>query len=132
MFEKAAHAMQGYLQDGLLALKQIFDHQSSSQPCKDNALAAICRIIYTYNPPLPHQVFFETLLKSMPFQGDEEEECAALKGILFLAKNNPSLVLPYKENVIKLIEHDLLEPKKYFIVEMVGELQVFLGQLRQL
>lgn len=38
MFEKAPKAMLPYLQDGLAYLKQIFDHASSSQACKDNAV----------------------------------------------------------------------------------------------
>ena len=73
MFEKATYAMNSYLQEGLILLKQIFEHASSDQPCKDNAVAAICRIIYTINPPMPHQIFLENLVKMMPFQGDEEE-----------------------------------------------------------
>lgn len=71
MFEKAPKAMTPYLQDGLAYLKQIFDHPGSSQPCKDNAVGAICRIIYTFNPPMPYQIFIENLLSMMPFKGDE-------------------------------------------------------------
>lgn len=70
MFEKVGHGMLAYLQDGLLLLKQIFDHAGSSQACKDNAVAAICRIIYTINPPMPHQIFVDNLIQMMPFKGD--------------------------------------------------------------
>jgi len=63
--------MSPYLQDGLILLKQIFEHRSSEQACKDNAVGAICRIIYTINPPMPHQIFIDNLIKMMPFQGDE-------------------------------------------------------------
>jgi hypothetical protein len=70
MFEKAGHGMVAYLQDGLLLLKQIFDHSGSSQACKDNTVAAICRIIYTLNPPMPHQIFVDNLIQMMPFKGD--------------------------------------------------------------
>lgn len=72
MFEKASKAMTPYLQDGLAYLKQIFDHPGASQPCKDNAVGAICRIIYTFNPPMPYQVFLDNLVTMMPFKGDEE------------------------------------------------------------
>lgn len=71
MFEKCAYAMSPYLQEGLIILKQIFEHGSSEQACKDNAVGAICRIIYTTNPPMPHQIFVDNLIKMMPFQGDE-------------------------------------------------------------
>lgn len=73
MFEKSSYAMTPYLQQGLVLLKQIFEHNSSDQACKDNAVAAICRVIYTFNPPMPHQVFVDSLVKMMPFQGDEGE-----------------------------------------------------------
>ena len=53
MFEKSPLIYGKYLQDGLITLKKIYDHPTSSLPCKDNALAAICRIIYTHNPPMP-------------------------------------------------------------------------------
>lgn len=53
-------------------MKQIFDHQSSELACKENAIAAMCRIVYTINPPMPHQVFVDGLIKMLPFQGDEE------------------------------------------------------------
>lgn len=62
--------MTSFLQDGLILLKQIFEHASSEQACKDNAVAAICRIIYTVNPPMPHQIFLDNLVKMMPFRGD--------------------------------------------------------------
>jgi hypothetical protein len=73
LFEKATSFVIKYLQDGILILKRIFEDQGSSQACKDNAIAAICRIIYTINPPIPHQVFVDNLLSIMPFEGDEEE-----------------------------------------------------------
>ena len=57
MFEKASQQMLPHLNDGLAYLKQIFDNVGSSQASKDNAVGAICRIIYTYNPPMPYQVF---------------------------------------------------------------------------
>lgn len=72
MFEKSTNFFLKYLQEALVQLKQIFDHVSSSQPCKDNAVAAICRIIYTINPPMPHQIFVDNLIAMMPFTGDEE------------------------------------------------------------
>jgi hypothetical protein len=65
--------MTPYLQEGLGYLKQIFDHSSSSQACKDNAVGAICRIIYTLNPPMPYEIFIQNLVSMMPFTGDEEE-----------------------------------------------------------
>lgn len=81
--------MAPYLQDGLILLKQIFDHKSSEQACKDNAVAAICRTIYTFNPPMPHQIFVDNLVKMMPFQGDEGEEGTALKCLIFLYTKTP-------------------------------------------
>jgi hypothetical protein len=71
MFEKSPKYFAKHLPNGLLLLKQIFDHPSSSEPCKDNALAAICRVIYTINPPMPLQVFVDTLIPLLPFKGDE-------------------------------------------------------------
>jgi hypothetical protein len=54
MFEKTPQIMAPNLQDGLVVLKGIYEHQKSHQACKDNALAALCRIIYTFNPPMPY------------------------------------------------------------------------------
>jgi len=96
LFEKAPTYFGKYLQEGLLLLKQIFDHATSEQACKDNAVAAICRIIYTINPPMPLQVFVDNLVKMMPFEGDEEEEPTALKAILFLAGSNPQVLAPHR------------------------------------
>lgn len=96
MFEKSTNFFLKYLQEALVLLKQIFDHVSSSQPCKDNAVAAICRIIYTINPPMPHQIFVDNLVAMMPFKGDEEEEPSALKAILFLAAKNPQVLAPHR------------------------------------
>jgi hypothetical protein len=59
-------------------------------------VAAICRIIYTINPPMPLQVFVDNLVKMMPFEGDEEEEPTALKAILFLAGSNPQVLAPHR------------------------------------
>lgn len=70
MFEKAPKAMQTYLMEGLGTLKQIFDHSSSSLACKQNAVGAICRIIYTFDPQMPYEIFVDNLIKMMPFQGD--------------------------------------------------------------
>ena len=60
-----------FLNQGLVILKQIFEHASSDLPCKENTIGAICRIIYTINPPMPHEVFVDNLIKMMPFSGDE-------------------------------------------------------------
>lgn len=70
MFEKAPKAMNSYLNQGLAYLKQIFDHPGSSQACKDNAVGAICRIIYTFYPPMPYKIFLDNLIQMMPFKGD--------------------------------------------------------------
>ena len=85
-----------FLNQGLIILKQIFEHPSSDQPCKDNTIGAICRIIYTINPPMPHEVFVDNLIKMMPFSGDEEEEGSAWKCIIYLHNNNPTLIQPYR------------------------------------
>ena len=69
MFEKSAQVMSPYLQHGLLILKNIYENPNSHQACKDNALAALCRIVYTFNPPLPYEVFVNNLIQSMPFTG---------------------------------------------------------------
>lgn len=70
MFEKSANVMGQYIPQGLLLLKQIYEHTSSDQACKDNAVAAICRIIYTLDPPMPHAVFVNNLIPMLPFKGD--------------------------------------------------------------
>ena len=96
MIEKAPQSMMPFLQDALILMKQIFEHQSSDQPCKDNAVGAICRVIYTVNPPMPHEVFIDNLVKMMPMQGDEEEEGTAWKCLMFLFGTNPQFILPYR------------------------------------
>lgn len=80
MFEKSSAAMTPFLQNGLIILKNIYENPNSHQACKDNALAALCRIICTFNPPMPYEVFINSLVQSMPFKGnyyhilgDEEE-----------------------------------------------------------
>ena len=52
--EKAPNEMKNYLEHSLLILKNIYEHQGSHQACKDNALAAICRAIIVFNPPMPY------------------------------------------------------------------------------
>lgn len=124
--------MAPYLQDGLILLKQIFDHKSSEQACKDNAVAAICRIIYTFNPPMPHQIFVDNLVKMMPFQGDEGEEGTALKCLIFLYTKTPELILPYREALCKIIENDLSHIKKYVLAEpLLSDIREFLIKLTQ-
>ena len=126
MFEKATHAMGPYLQDALVNLKQIFEHSSSDKACKENAVGAICRIIYTINPPIPHQVFVDNLVKMMPFSGDEEEESTAWKCLIFLFRTNSALVTPYRDQLMKLMENDFKNIKKYGLTE---ELQTALREL---
>lgn len=124
--------MTPFLQQGLLRLKQIFEHQSSDQACKDNAVASICRIIYTFNPPMPHQVFVDNLVKMMPFQGDEGEEGTALKCLIFLYTKNPDLIRPYREALAKIIENDLTNLEKYGITEpLLTNLREFSVKLQQ-
>lgn len=131
IFEKATRYFANHLQEGLLLLKQIFDNANSSQACRDNAVAAICRIIYTVNPPMPHQVFVDNLVKMMPFQGDEEEEPSALKAILFLAANNPQVLAPHRDLIVKILENDLSQPKKYHLEEpLIGQLGDLLAKIR--
>jgi hypothetical protein len=36
---------------------------------RENAVAAICRIIYTYNPPLPINIFVNNMMNMLPFKG---------------------------------------------------------------
>lgn len=115
MFEKCSYAMSPYLQEGLVLLKQIFEHASSEQACKDNSVGAICRVIYTTNPPMPHQIFVDNLIKMMPFQGDEEEEGSALKALIFLHQNNPAVILPHREAIVRIIENDLSHVEKYLL-----------------
>ena len=61
--------MKNYLEHTLLILKNIYDHQDSHQACKDNALAAICKSIIVFNPPMPYELFVNNLIQSMPFKG---------------------------------------------------------------
>lgn len=131
MFEKSPKYFAKHLPNGLLLLKKIFDNPSSSEPCKDNALAAICRVIYTINPPMPLQVFLDTLIPLLPFKGDEEEEPSALKALLFLANNNPQVLATHRQAIIVLLENDLSQPKKYNLEEpLIGQLSALLGQIK--
>lgn len=61
--------MKNYLENSLLILKNIYEHKDSHLACKDNVLAAICKAIIVYNPPMPYEVFVANLIKSMPFKG---------------------------------------------------------------
>lgn len=92
-----------HLNDGLAYLKQIFDNVGSSQACKDNAVGAICRIIYTYNPPMPYQVFIQNLVSMMPFKGDEEEENIALKALIFLWNKDATLLQPHRQKIVQIV-----------------------------
>ena len=107
--------MMVYLQDGLIYLKQLFENAASSLACKENAIGAICRIIYTYSPPMPYQIFVDNLVKVMPFTGDQEEEQVALKGLYFLANKDAKLIAPHKQKLIQILENDLANVKKYNI-----------------
>ena len=122
MFEKSSQAMMGHLNDGLLILKQIFEHKSSDQACRDNAVGAICRIIYTFNPPMPYEVFVDNLVKMMPFSGDEEEEGVAWKCLMFLHRVNKGLIVPYRDGLIKIMENDFANPKKYYLTEALMQM----------
>lgn len=79
----------------LISLKAIFDHKNSHQACKDNALAGICKAIIVFMPPMPYEIFVGTLVKSMPFKGDEDEEGVALRCLMHLSQSNPKLIQPY-------------------------------------
>lgn len=69
VIEKCPNEMKNYLEHTLLILKNIYDHKDSHQACKDNALAAICRSIIIFNPPMPYEMFVSNLIQSMPFKG---------------------------------------------------------------
>ncbi len=62
---------------------------------------------------MPHQIFVDNLIKMLPFQGDEEEESSALKAILFLAVNNPQVLMPHREAIVRILTNDLSQTKKY-------------------
>ena len=131
MFEKSPKTMMIYLQDGLICLKQLFENASSSLACKENSIGAICRIIYTYSPPMPYQIFVDNLVKIMPFTADQQEEQVALKGLYFLAKKDANLIAPHKHKVIQILENDLANVKKYNIEEpLTGELNKWLSILK--
>lgn len=116
MFEVSSKTMQPHLEAGLVTLKQIFDI-TLVPATKENAVAAICRIVFTYHPPLPMEVFVENTLKIMPFVGDETEERTVHKMLLFLADYNGALLKPHIRRIIELLEHDLPQAKKYKIKE---------------
>ncbi len=131
MFEKSPKSMMVYLQDGLIYLKQLFENAASSLACKENSIGAICRIIYTYSPPMPYQIFVDNLVKVMPFTGDQEEEQVALKGLYFLANKDAKLIAPHKQKVIQILENDLANVKKYNIEQpLIGELNKWLSVLK--
>jgi hypothetical protein len=52
--EKAPNFMKNYIELTMQTLKNIYDHKDSSQSCKDNVLAAFCRAIIVFNPPIPY------------------------------------------------------------------------------
>lgn len=57
----------------MIALKHIFDH-SEDDACKDNAAAALCRVILGATDCVPITNAMDTILGIAPFKGDEEEE----------------------------------------------------------
>ena len=69
MFEKESKCMMPYLADGLIGLKNIFEHKLSSEACKDNAMGALCRITYSIYPQMPYESILAGMFQRMPFKG---------------------------------------------------------------
>lgn len=133
MFEKAPKVMVTHLQEGLICLKQIYQHANSELACKENAIAAICRIIYTFNPPMPLQLLIDSLIKMMPFQADQEEQPSALKVIIYLSQHNADVIKPHLQRIKEIFVNDLTNPKKYYIEEpFLSQANTFLQQLQAL
>ena len=79
---------------------------------------------------MPHQVFVDNLIKMMPFSGDEEEEATAWKGLIFLFRNNAGLITPYRDQLMKIMENDFGNVKKYGLSEeLQSALREFSAQL---
>ena len=102
MFEVSPKTMQQHLSAGLLTLKQIFDI-TLVPATKENTVSAICRIVYTYHPPIPMEAFIDNTLKIMPFVGDESEERTVHKMLLFLADFNGALLKPHIQQITALL-----------------------------
>lgn len=132
MFEVSPKTMQPHLNSGLTTLKEIFD-VTLVPATKENAVAAICRIVYTYNSPIPMEIFVDNTLKQMPFVGDETEERTVHKMLMFLADHNGALLKPHVKRIVELLEHDLAQTKKFRIKEpLLSQLTQFLAKMKSL
>lgn len=64
-------------------------------------------------------MFVATLVKSMPFQGDEDEEGVAIRCLMHLSQKSPDLIKPHVHELVKILENDVAAAKKY---KLEGEL----------
>jgi len=79
------------------------------------------------------EIFIDSTLKLMPFIGDESEERTVHKMLMFLADFNGALLKPHLPRIVQLLEHDLLQAKKYKIKEpLLTQLTQFLVKIKSL
>lgn len=132
MFEHSPKTMQQHMESGLVTLKEIYEH-SLVPATKENAIAAICKMVIAYSPPIPMELFIQNALNNMPFKGDETEERTVLKMLLFLSESRGDLLRPHINRIIELLEHDLPQAKRYKIKEpLLTQLVAFLTRLKTL
>lgn len=87
-------------------LKHIFD-TSTLEETKDNAVAAIAKMVYTQPGKMPLNVVVPTIMNVLPFKGDLPENKTALKMIIFLLETSIFRVfnaITYIE-MLKMLKH---------------------------
>lgn len=68
MYEGSPSSMGAFLSTGINEIKTLYE-TSISPATKENALAAIAKILINYNTQLPLEVLLATMVDSMPFKG---------------------------------------------------------------
>ena len=129
MVQRNIKAMTKELPRVMLALKGVFD-RAKDQACKDNAAAALCRIILVAPDQVPLPQAIQTILNTAPFTGDEEEEKTILEMLVFLVQQQGDLLLAHIQKVVALLIDGLANIKKYKLKpELEGKVAGIVRQL---
>ncbi|EAR86075.2 karyopherin, putative (macronuclear) [Tetrahymena thermophila SB210] len=127
--EKGLNHVQEALPTILNILKNIFE-TSVEQATKDNAAAALCRVMMTIPDQFPLDAALDQILSIAPFQGDEAEEKTVIRTLLFLAEKYPQVITPKINKAIALFVDGLANLKLYNIKdELKGKIVLLLKNL---
>jgi len=82
---------------------------------RDNAIAAIARMVYTHPTEVPLNMIVPAMVKEMPLKGDPKEERTLIKMLIFLFETNIEILNGMEEKCIELLVDAVIQRKEYKI-----------------